>query len=71
MNTDFAIAEECNRYNECSDYIDEYNDPVLMIEYRIRDFIAGCSQYGETHGIVLRDLNLRKPGMTGYVYDGC
>ncbi len=70
MGTDFAVAEECSRYNECGDYVDYYGKNVLMIEYRSSDFNKGCSQYGSTHSIVLRDLYLRKPGGS-YVYDGC
>ena len=31
---DFAIAEECGRYDECRRYVDDFGDQVLMIEYR-------------------------------------
>jgi len=44
---------------------------VLMIEYRDQDFAAGCTDYGATHAIVRRDLNLVPAGRTAYVYDGC
>lgn len=71
MGTDFAMAEECSRYNECGDYIDFYDENVLMIEYRTGDFNTGCNRYGKTHSIILRDLNLRRPGAGSYVYDGC
>ena len=71
MGTDFAVAEECSRYNECHEYIDAYGLGVLMIEYRSDDFNSGCSAYGTTHSIILRDVPLRKPGQSGYVYDGC
>jgi hypothetical protein len=70
MGTDFVVAEECNRYEECGDYIDAYGDAVLMIEYRVNDFEAGCAAYG-TMSIVLRDLNLVMPGDAAYVYDAC
>lgn len=71
MGTDFAMAEECSRYNECGDYIDYYGENVLMIEYRVSDFNKGCNSYGATHSIVLRDLMLRKPGSGSYIFDGC
>ena len=70
MGTDFVVAEECNRYDECGDYIDAYGSAVLMIEYRQGDFDAGCTDYG-TMSIVLRDLNLVTPDDAAYVYDAC
>jgi hypothetical protein len=70
MGTDFAVAEECNRYDECADYTDVYGDQVYVIEYRRTDFDAGCSDFPNL-SIVLRDLNLVGPGSGGYVYDGC
>jgi hypothetical protein len=70
MGTDFAIAEECNRYDECGDYQAVYQDRVFVIEYREQDFVAGCSDFPEL-SIVLRDLNVSAPGASSYVYDGC
>jgi hypothetical protein len=70
MGTDFAVAEECNRYGECSDYADVYGDAVLVIEYRRADFDAGCRDFPGL-SIVLRDLELTTPGSAAYVYDGC
>ena len=40
MGTDFAVAEECNRWSECDAYTGAYGDQVLVIEYRRRDFDA-------------------------------
>jgi hypothetical protein len=71
MGTDFAVAEECNRYSECSEYISTYGDYVLMIEYRDADFTKGCSQYGATYAIVKRDLELVTPSNSAYVFDAC
>jgi len=70
MGTDFVVAEECNRYEECGDYIDAYGEAVLMIEYREGDFTTGCADYG-TMSIVLRDLDLVTPDDGAYVYDAC
>ncbi|MBN2193230.1 MAG: endo alpha-1,4 polygalactosaminidase [Polyangiaceae bacterium] len=70
MGTDFAIAEECNRWDECGEYQREYGDLVYVIEYRERDFEAGCAAFPEL-SIVLRDLNVTAPGSGSYVYDGC
>ncbi|RLB55867.1 MAG: hypothetical protein DRJ42_04990 [Deltaproteobacteria bacterium] len=70
MGTDFAVAEECNRWNECADYQSVYGNQVYVIEYRRGDFDAGCRDFPGL-SVVLRDLPLRAPGSTGYVYDGC
>lgn len=70
LGTDFAVAEECNRYDECADYQLYYGNLVFVIEYRERDFERGCSDFPEL-SIVLRDLNLTTPGSSSYVFDGC
>ena len=70
MGTDFAVVEECSRYDECAAFTDVYGAAVLMIEYRRADFEAGCRAFPE-HPIVLRDLDLVSPGEPGYVYDAC
>ena len=70
MGTDFAVAEECDRYHECDAYTGGYGDHVLVIEYRRRDFDAGCAAYPNL-SIVLRDLDLVPKGEKGYVFDAC
>jgi hypothetical protein len=71
MGTDFAVAEECNRYSECGSYIGGYGEYVLMIEYRDTDFSQGCATYGATYSIVRRDLYLVTPSQSGYFFAGC
>jgi hypothetical protein len=70
MGTDFAVAEECNRWDECGDYQDTYGDRVFIIEYRETDFEKGCQNFPEL-SIVLRDLDVSSPDSESYVYDGC
>ncbi len=70
MATDFVVAEECNRYDECDVYTAAYGDHVLVIEYRQQDFDAGCAAFPGL-SIVLRDRDLTTPGAAAYVYDGC
>ena len=70
LHTDFAVAEECNRYSECDSYRAGYGDHVLVIEYRQQDFTTGCAAFPQL-SIVLRDLNLVTPSQSEYVYDGC
>ncbi len=70
MDTDFAVAEECNRYEECDAYTRGYGDHVLVIEYRRPDFDAACHAYPNL-SIVLRDLDLVTPTDAGYVFGSC
>ena len=70
IDTDFAVAEECNRYDECDMYRATYGDQVLVIEYRSADFETGCRNYPQLP-IALRDVTLVAPDEPGYVYAGC
>lgn len=70
LGTDFAVAEACDRYDECADYQAHDGDLVFVIEYRESDFARGCSG-SPGLPIVLHDLNLTTPGSSSYVFDGC
>lgn len=70
MGTDFAVAEECNVYDECDVYVGAYGDAVLVVEYTRDAFETGCASYPGL-SIVLRDLDLATPSEAGYVHDGC
>jgi len=63
---DFAVAEECGRYDECQRYVDDFGDQVLMIEYRGEDFLATCTGFGATHAVELRDRDLSPGGVHGW-----
>ena len=60
---DFAIAEECGRYDECGAYTDVYGDRVLVVEYRTRDFERTCAGFGDRLAVVLRDRDLTPDGV--------
>jgi hypothetical protein len=68
---DFAIAEECGRFDECQDYRAVYRNHVIAIEYRQADFAKTCQQVGSQISVVLRDVNVTSPGASSYVYDSC
>jgi hypothetical protein len=70
LGTDFAVAEECNKYSECDVYTGGYGDHVIAIEYAQPDFDTGCAAYPQL-SIILRDVNLVTPSDAGYVYAGC
>ena len=63
---DFAVAEECGRYDECQRYVDDFGDQVLMIEYRTEDFFETCTDFGGTHAVELRDRALTPGGVHGW-----
>ncbi|KAA1427516.1 endo alpha-1,4 polygalactosaminidase [Nocardioides antri] len=63
---DFAVAEECGRWRECHRYAASYDDQVLAVEYRRRDFDRTCAGYGDRWSVVLRDLALTPDGVHRY-----
>jgi hypothetical protein len=65
---DFAVAEECGRWRECGRYRRMYGDHVLAIEYRRRDMRRTCRVFSS---VVLRDVDLRTPGSSGYRFGTC
>jgi hypothetical protein len=68
---DFAIAEECGRWDECDRYRGVYGDHVVAIEYRRQDFDKTCREVGAQISVVLRDVDVTRPGSSSYVYDSC
>lgn len=71
---DFAVAEECSAYDECSAYTAVYGDAVLDIEYTDqlpRSFAEMCAEAGAPASMVLRDRDLVSPGDEGYVFETC
>jgi hypothetical protein len=60
---DFAVAEECGRYDECGRYVEHYGDQVLAIEYRARDFAVTCAGWGVRLPVVLRDRDVSPAGV--------
>ena len=68
---DFAIAEECGRFSECRDYRALFGNRVIVIEYRRRDFGRACKAVGKMMSVVLRDVNVTRPGQASYQYAAC
>lgn len=59
---DFAVAEECQRYEECGSYAEAYDDRVLVVEYDRSSFEAACAAWGPQLPIVLRDREVSPSG---------
>ncbi|MFT4235782.1 MAG: endo alpha-1,4 polygalactosaminidase [Microbacterium sp.] len=77
---DFAIAEECEVYEECSAY--QYPGHLLEIEYTDTPLITrgdttqsafdwACEESSGEHPITLRDRDLVTPVDQGYAFDTC
>ena len=68
---DFAVAEECGRYDECAAYADAYADRVFVIEYRRPDFTSVCRTWGRRLSVTLRDRGVVPAGQPGYADARC
>jgi hypothetical protein len=71
---DFAVAEECEVYDECDAYTDVYGAQVLEIEYTDNGaaaFTAACAARGDDIPIVHRDRDVVPRGTAGYVHRHC
>ncbi|MEV7084489.1 endo alpha-1,4 polygalactosaminidase [Streptomyces sp. NPDC093085] len=68
---DFAVAEECGRYDECGEYAAAYDDRVLVVEYRKKDLATACEEWGDRLSVVLRDRDVVPAGEAGYVNERC
>ena len=71
---DFAVAEECDVFEECAAYTDVYGDAVIAIEYTDdvrRPFAEICADPDRPASMILRDRDLVPAGQPGYVFDHC
>jgi hypothetical protein len=71
---DFAIAEECQVYSECSAYTKVYARHVIEVEYTDngrRYYRRACAARGSAISILLRDRDVLPRGRSGYVYRAC
>lgn len=71
---DFAVTEECHRFDECAAYTDVFGDQVIDIEYTddLRgSFAEVCADPQTPHATVLRDRDLAPAGDPGHVDDNC
>jgi hypothetical protein len=68
---DFAVTEECGRYDECGEYTAAFGDHVIVIEYTADGLSKACAGWGGTLSIVRRDLDVSPAGSRGYVRETC
>jgi len=69
---DFAVTEECMRYEECGAYLEAYDGLVYDIEYGSADeFAAACANPARPASMIRRDAELAPAGSPGYVFETC
>ncbi|WP_320775108.1 endo alpha-1,4 polygalactosaminidase [Streptomyces sp. CRN 30] len=68
---DFAVAEECGKWDECGDYAEAFDDKVVVIEYDDEGMANACSGWGDELSIVKRDLDVVTPDDSAYVRETC
>ena len=71
---DFAIAEECQEYEECGSYTDVFGKNVIEIEYTDNPrsaYTTACAAQGKTISVILRDRDVVAKGQSGYAYEYC
>lgn len=69
---DFAIAEECQEFDECDQYSDVYGAQMLEIEYSQAQFDKACATgRGGKISVVFKDVDVVAEGEEGYKYSEC
>jgi len=73
---DFAVAEECLEFGECSAYTEVYGEAVIDIEYLAAaptdaELESICSDPARPTSTVVRDRDLGTPDSFGYVFARC
>ena len=71
---DFAVAEQCHRYDECGAYTSVYGNRVIDIEYaddRAGSISEICADTGIPYSTIVRDLDLTAPGNPNYSFHSC
>ncbi|MFF8845171.1 endo alpha-1,4 polygalactosaminidase [Streptomyces sp. NPDC015127] len=68
---DFAVVEECARYEECPDFARAHDGRVFDVEYEQGDFATACRTRGGRLSVVLRDRDVRPAGEPGHVRRTC
>ena len=68
---DFAVAEECQEYDECGAYTSAYGTKVIEIEYTADRFEQACKVRRGRVSLILRDRDVVAQGQPGYVSRTC
>ena len=71
LGFDFAVAEECEVYDECGAYTKVYGAHVIEVEYADDSFRSSCASRRGDISILLRDRDVVPMISTRYVSETC
>jgi hypothetical protein len=75
LGFDFAVAEECQHYEECDNYMRAYGRNVIEIEYPalggLQGAKAACRAHGDQISIVYRDRGVSPAGQDDFLEKTC
>ena len=71
VGLDFAVVEECGKYEECDVFTDAFGDEVLVIEYDAQGLQRACEGWGDDVSVVRRDVDLVPAGEAGHLRQTC
>lgn len=62
LGFDFAIVEECARWDECGRFAAAYDQRVYVVEYRAKQYRRACRQVGDLVAVTFRDRDVTPQG---------
>ncbi|MEU6253218.1 endo alpha-1,4 polygalactosaminidase [Streptomyces sp. NPDC047043] len=71
VGLDFAVVEECGRWDECGEFAEAFDDNVFVVEYTAKGMSKACSSWSSQLSIVRRDQDVTPKGASGYLRKTC
>ncbi|WP_194238393.1 endo alpha-1,4 polygalactosaminidase [Streptomyces spongiae] len=71
VGLDFAVVEECGRWDECGAFAEAFDNNVFVVEYTAKGMSKACSGWGSTLSVVRRDQDVVAEGSDGYLRRTC
>ena len=71
VGLDFAVVEECGRWDECGEFADAFDNNVFVVEYTAKGMSKACSTWSSQLSIVRRDQDVAPKGASGYLRETC
>ncbi|WP_405871858.1 endo alpha-1,4 polygalactosaminidase [Streptomyces sp. NBC_00005] len=71
VGLDFAVVEECGRWDECGEFAEAFDNNVFVVEYTAKGMSKACSSWSSQLSIVRRDQEVAPKGASGYLHKTC